>query len=386
MGQRLRLLIDASAAFNQGAGIGRYSRQVVPAAVRALGDPDVLLWYAAERPGPAPFATATLEQFDSLSAPRTSRAPLSRRRMDQLWYRARIPVPIQALTRFPADVVYSPDFTAPPALRTPSVVTVHDLAFEICPERAPAPLRRYLCAVVPRQVAAARRVVAVSETTRRDLIERYRVNPGKIVVAPNGVEERFFTTTPLTAEERGRLGVPERYLLTVGTLEPRKNHVTLFRAISFLERDLDIPLVVAGRPGWETEPILASAEPLVRAGRVRLLDYVPDEALPGLYAGASVVIYPSWYEGFGLPVLEALAAGRPVVASTAPALREVGGDCATYVEPADAEALAAAILRALNPAESSPEAVAARQQRARRYRWDAAGEVVAAAIREAAQR
>jgi glycosyltransferase involved in cell wall biosynthesis len=306
--------------------------------------------------------------------------------MDQLWYRARIPLPLSILARARADVVYSPDFTAPPAGRTPRIVTVHDLAFEICPERAPAGLRRYLQAVVPRQVALAARVVAVSETTRADLIERYRVDPAKIVVASNGVAERFFSASPLTAEERSRLGLPDRYILTVGTLEPRKNHLTLFRAMELLGDRFDYPLVVAGRRGWETAPILSAAEPLVRAGQVRMLDYVPEQLLPGLYAGARCLVYPSWYEGFGLPVVEALAVGIPVVASTAPALREVGGCCARYVDPADPEAIAGAIVEAVSERERAPALVGARKWQARRYSWEAAGQVVAGAIREVAGR
>lgn len=381
---RLRLLIDDSPAINQGAGIGRYAREVVPAAVRALSDVDVVLWYAPERPGQAPFLDATLSKFDACFQPRVASLPVSRRRMDQFWYRARIPFPLQVLARARAGVVYSPDFTAPPSGRTPRIVTVHDLAFEICPERAPAGLRRYLQGVVPHQVATATRVIAVSETTRVDLIERYGVEPAKVAVAPNGVEERFFSAQPLTADERISLGLPEQYILTVGTLEPRKNHVTLFRAVEILGSGFDYPLVVAGRPGWETAPILNAAAPLVQAGRVRLLDYVPERLLPGLYAGARCLVYPSWYEGFGLPVLEALAAGIPVVASTAPALKEVAGACARYVDPASAEEIAQAIIEAVRDSERTPDRIEARQRRARRYTWEAAGQAVASVIREVA--
>lgn len=379
---RLRLLVDDSPAINQGAGIGRYAREVVPAAVRALGDVDVILWYAPERPGQAPFLNAALSKFDPGIQPRVVSVPVSRRRMDQFWYRARIPLPLQVLARARADIVYSPDFTAPPSGRTPRIVTIHDLAFEICPERAPAGLRRYLQAVVPRHVASAARVIAVSETTRADLIELYGVEPSKIAVAPNGVDERFFSAQPLTAGERMSLGLPERYILTVGTLEPRKNHVTLFRAMDILGAGFDYTLVVAGRPGWETAPILDAAAPLVQTGRVRLLDYVPERLLPGLYAGARCLVYPSWYEGFGLPVLEALAAGIPVVASTAPALKEVAGACARYGDPASAEEIAQAIIDAVADSEHTPDRTEARRRQARRYTWEAAGQAVANVIRE----
>lgn len=383
---RLRLLIDDSPAINQGAGIGRYAREIVPAAMRALDDAEIVLWYAPERPGQAPFLHATLSKFQGCLPPRIASVPVSRRRMDQFWYRARIPLPLQVLARARADVVYSPDFTAPPSGRTPRIVTVHDLAFEVCPERAPAGLRRYLQAVVPRQVASAARVIAVSETTRADLIERYGIEPANVAVAPNGVEERFFSAQPLTEDERTSLGLPRRYILTVGTLEPRKNHVTLFRAVEILGAGFDYPLVVAGRPGWDTGPILSAAAPLVQSGHVRLLDYVPEHLLPGLYAGARCFIYPSWYEGFGLPVLEALAAGIPVVASTAPALKEVAGACARYVDPASAEDIALAIVEAVVDAERTPDRIEARRRQARRFTWEAAGRVVANVIREVAGR
>jgi glycosyltransferase involved in cell wall biosynthesis len=293
----LRLVVDDSAAFNQGAGIGRYARNIVPAAVRFLESSDVTLWYAAEGAQPPQFEEATLSAFFDLATPRVRRGRLSRRRMDQLWYRARLPLPLQLLAGA-ADVVYSPDFTVPPAPGVPRIMTVHDLAFLVTPERTSAPLRRYLSAVVPRQIEKADHVIAVSESTKRDLINVLEVDPTKISVVTNGVDDRFMGATPLSEMERRSLGVPEKYLLTVGTLEPRKNHLNLFEAIEHFSPGLDFPLVVAGRKGWDYEPILTAASPLVQAGRVILVDYVPENLLPGLYTGAASFIYPSWYEGF----------------------------------------------------------------------------------------
>jgi glycosyltransferase involved in cell wall biosynthesis len=384
-GRPFRLAVDDSAAFNQGAGIGRYARNILPRANRHLTNTNITLWYAPSQPGPAPFALETLAPFTSQIPPQVRRGPLSRRRMDQLWFRAKLPLPFRALAGR-SDLIYSPDFTAPPDLRTPRIVTVHDLAFLVCPERTPAPLRRYLSSVVPAQVASAAHVLAVSHATKTDLVHRLNLDPAHVTVVPNGVEERFFQSIPLDEAARTSLGLPAAYLLTVGTLEPRKNHLSLFASIDRLANRIDLPLVVAGRPGWDYEPILRAAEPLKARGRVILLDYVPDSLLPGLYAGAAAVIYPSWYEGFGLPVLEGLAAGVPVVAGDVPALNEVGGDAALYASPGSVEALADAIERSLASVQCNDEARERRRNRARLYSWDDAGMVLATVLAETAGR
>ena len=382
-GDSLRVLVDASAAFNQGAGIGRYARHVVPAAARVLPGVRFTLLYAPSRPGSPPFGDVAVAAFPDRARVSVRRAPLSRRRLDQLWFRARVPLPAQAFAG-PADIVHSPDFTAPPAGRAPRLATFHDLAFLVCPEHAPPPLRAYLSAVIPRQVATVVRVLTVSETTRRDLLERLRVPSERVVVVPNGVEERFFAASPPAAAARTRLGLPADYLLSVGTIEPRKNLATLFAALRVAGAGIDLPLVVAGRRGWGGEAVMAAAEPLRRQGRVRFLGFVPDEDLPSLYAGAAALVYPSWYEGFGLPVLEALAAGVPVVASTAPALREVAGDAAVYADPGDAEGLAAAIATALDADRRASSVREARRRRARCFGWERAGEALARVLAEVA--
>ncbi|MEA2510893.1 MAG: hypothetical protein QOJ59_380 [Thermomicrobiales bacterium] len=385
MSGEFRLVVDDSAAFNQGAGIGRYARNIVPGAAQHLTNAVVTLWYAPSRPGLAPFAIQTTSRFDEMVHPRVRRAPLSRRRMDQIWFRAKLPLPVR-IQAGRADLIYSPDFTAPPDWQTPRVITVHDLAFLVCPERTPAPLRRYLASVVPAQVATASRVVTVSHAAKADLLDRLDVDPARVAVVPNGVEARFFAPDSLDQAARQQLGLPADYLLTVGTLEPRKNHLTLFAAIERLRGGVDLPLVVAGRPGWDFEPILRAAEPLRQRGRIILLDYVPEVLLPGLFAGAAAVVYPSWYEGFGLPVLEALAAGVPVVASDVPALREVAGDTAFFAPPSSADALAEAIERALDADQQEHEARELRRLRARLYSWDDAGKALAVVLADAAGR
>lgn len=343
MTARPRLLIDLSAAFNQGAGIGRYARNVVAAAAPQLSRAfEPVGWYA---PDPA-----TGDRFGDLArgalgglATSADRSPLSRRRVDQLWFR----LPLAPTARFlapRAPVVYSPDFTAPPVPGAEVVVTIHDLAFLRAPVYCPEPLRRYLAAVVPRQIERASRVVVVSEATRRDVVETYSLDAARVATIPNAAADRFFAATPLPARTREKLGLPERYLLTVGTLEPRKNHRTIFAAVERIHAECGVPLAVVGRDGWANAEIRRVMAALVDRGAVVDLTNAADDLLPGLYAGAAAVLQLSWHEGFGIPVVEALAAGAPVVASDIAAHREVAGGAARLVAPGDAPAVADAAL------------------------------------------
>ncbi|MCC6792394.1 MAG: glycosyltransferase family 4 protein [Thermomicrobiales bacterium] len=308
--------------------------------------------------------------------------PIDRRWADLLWFRARLPL-MSELFAGRSDLVYSPDFTVPPSVRTPGIVTVHDLAFEVAPEFAPAGLRAYLQSVVPRQVRKAAAIAVVSKTTALDLGERYGVAPERMTLVSNGVDERFFNATPLTSEQRASLGIPEQYLLMVGTLEPRKNHLGAFEALLRSEVGRDAPLVVAGRRGWNDEPIVRRLGELEAAGRAIWIRYAPEALLPGLYAGALATIYPSWYEGFGLPALESLAAGTPLVTSLAPSLVEIAQGVARQADAGDPDALAAALDDAVR-VDRTNDAQLKRNARANAYRWEPAGVALTRLIRRIA--
>jgi glycosyltransferase involved in cell wall biosynthesis len=237
----------------------------------------------------------------------------------------------------------------------PAVVTVHDLSFERDPGVMGRRDRFVFRKVVPRAVRRAARVFAVSERTRRDLVELYRTPSEKIVLTPNGVDPAF---TPG--------GERDGYLLFVGAIQERKNPLAAADAAA----EVGLPLVVAGPP---KEPALARE--LERRG-ARLRGYVDKPHLADLYRGAACVVLPSRYEGFGLPVLEAMACGAPVVATNDAALREVGGDVPVYAEP---DELASAVRRAL--AEAGPRSRAG-LERARLFSWEETARRAVAAYHE----
>jgi glycosyltransferase involved in cell wall biosynthesis len=370
---RLRVAIDVTAGINQGAGVGRVARETVTA-LAALDEPlELRLFYGSE--GTATAAEGLAWLGDLLARhPRVTarRLPVSPRWTTRLWLRLRLPVPVEAITGV-VDVLLAPDFVAPPAARARAVVTVHDLSYLTVPQYADPGLRRYLTAAVPRSLRRAAHIVAVSAATRRDLIHHLGLAPERVSVVYNGVDARFRPLDAASvAAERARLALPERFILTVGTLEPRKNHLNLIRAFAQLAgAEPDLALVVGGRRGWLEEPIFDEVRRLGLDDRVRFLGSVPDADLPALYNAAAVLAYPSWYEGFGLPPLEAMACGTPVVTSTGGALPEVCGEAALIVEPGDVAGLAGALRRALADMALRADLTRRGHEQAARFTWAA---------------
>ena len=384
--------IDYTAAAWQGAGIGRYTRELVRALVEQGGEYRYTLFYAAGGLNPDSAYVAELRRMcDARDFVRAVPIPFSPRRLTQLWHRLRLRIPIELFTG-PLDVLHIPDFVPPPA-RAPTIVTIHDLSYMIHPECAEPRLARYLNVAVPRGLRRAVAVLATSEATRRDIVGLLEVDPARVQVVYHGVRPRFRPLTPEQTEPvRRKLGLPERFILFVGTLEPRKNLVRLIEAFSGLQEirdwrlEIDNPnlqspisnlqLVLAGRRGWLYDDIFATIARLGLGDRVRVLDFVDDNDLPALYNLAWVFAYPSIYEGFGLPALEAIACGTPVVTADNSSLPEVVDAAAVLVAADDVASIASGIARAATDAALRERLRAAGPERAGSFTWERAARQV----------
>jgi len=236
-----------------------------------------------------------------------------------------------------------------PLHSVPTVLTVHDLIFRRFPKYHKRLNYWYLNLAMPLYVRRADAIITISECTRRDLIAAYGVRPEKVTVVYEAAAPDFVPpSVDEVARVRARYGLPERFLLTVGTIEPRKNLSRLLTAFEIVARQgLADAWVIAGRPGWLYDDFFARLEASPWREQVMLLGFVPDEDLPAVNAAATVAVLPSLYEGFGLPVLEAMACGTPVVCSKASSLPELGGDAAHYFDPRDVEGMAAALVEVL---------------------------------------
>ena len=272
--------------------------------------------------------------------------------LPRLWTHARLG---PALARERPALLFVPAHVVP-LLHPPSVVTLHDLGYLAFPTAHPARRRLELHLTTRWSLHAARRVIAISQATKADLVRHYGADPARITVVYHGLSPSFRPTNDPAVLVRHGLqqpgeAAPRPYFFYVGTLQPRKNLARLLDAFASANQRLAASpderplLVLAGRRGWLAETIMQRATALGLRDRVRLLGYVPDADLPALLSGALAFAFPSLYEGFGMPVLEAMACGTPVLTSTTSALPEVAGDAALLVDPTDTNALAAALAR-----------------------------------------
>jgi glycosyltransferase involved in cell wall biosynthesis len=249
------------------------------------------------------------------------------------------------------------------------------------PETIQEPTRRMVSALSD-HLHAADRVFAVSAATKEDLVKHCSIDARKVDVVYNGVSGRFSRLTGSLEDVRVRYGLPDRFVLFVGTVEPRKNLARLVEAFDHAARKITQSLVVVGAKGWKTSGIYQAIQASPFRDRIHLAGFVADDDLPAVYNLADAFVYPSLYEGFGIPVVEAMACGTPVVTSKVPALSEVAGDAALLVDPLDPRGLAEAMERIVQDEALRATLRAKGLERAKRFSWDASAAQVVQCFRE----
>lgn len=273
-----------------------------------------------------------------------------------------------------AALFHATEHLLPPLKRTPSILTVHDLIYERFPKHHKIANYLYLRAAMPIFCRRARAIIAVSESTKNDLVRLYDIDPRRIHVISEASAPHFGPQTAGRIEAvRARYGLPSRYIVTVGTIEPRKNLARLVDACGPLfDEGLVDALVIVGSRGWLYEGFFRHLESIPWRDRVIFPGFVQDEDLPAVYAGASVTAQPSLYEGFGLPVLEAMACESPVCTSNVSSLPEVGGDAARYFDPEDTDSITVTLREVLMDEALQREMALRGSERAAEYSWERA--------------
>ena len=370
----MRIAIDYSAAVNQRAGVGRLVRNQVLALADVDQTNEYRLVFARPNRG------SLQPQFPKARNFSRHEVGLRERWLTILWHRAKVPLPADWLSGR-VDLYHSPDFVLPPLRHARGVLTVHDLAFLMHPECADSRLRAYLEEVVPRSVQRADFIIADSENTRNDLVVLMGVSPDAVAVVPGGVEPRFMPIDDPALLQRARrqIGVPDDpFILAIGVIEPRKNLNRLMDAFAQLKKQnkgpANLKLVLAGGKGWLYDGIYEHHAASPVRDDILLPGFVPDDLLPALYSAADVLAFPSLYEGFGLPILEAMACGTPVVASRASCLPEVAEGAALLVDPDNVDGLAIALEQALCDTDLRRGLIEQGSSRAAEYTWQRAAE------------
>ncbi|MBE2221194.1 MAG: glycosyltransferase family 4 protein [Anaerolineae bacterium] len=363
----MKIGIDVTSAIMQGGGIGRYTRELVQAILAQDSDNEYVLFSA-----PPPSGKSLSQIFPTKPQITYKIAPVSEQWLYRIWYRARLPVSIQRLTG-KLDLFHSPDFVLPPTGgAVPTLLTVHDLSFVHYPEVYPEVLVNYLNKVVPWSVGRATHILADSAATKQDLMAIWQVPDEKITVLYSGVSESF-----VKVEDEGRITAVRHkynlgqapYLLSVGTVQPRKNYQMLIQAFAPLANKFPHNLYIAGGKGWLYDDMMAEIERQGLIDRVRFIGFVDDEDLPTLYSAADLYLFPSLYEGFGLPMLEAMACGVPVIASDVSSLPEVGEGTAVLLPPHALSEWTQTMQAVLSSPQQQEQMISAGYQNVQRFSW-----------------
>jgi glycosyltransferase involved in cell wall biosynthesis len=331
------IYVDVSAAVHHRAGLGRYAESLVRALAERIPE-QLALFYNQEH---------GIDPLSGLAHLRSRTVSLGYKPWRMLVWLGQIArIPFNRLAP-DATLFHATEHLLLPLRKVPTVLTVHDLIFRELPEHHKRLNRWYLRWAMPLFCRRADHIIAVSEATRQDILRAYGVPKQKITVIHEAADPRF---RPQSASEidrvRSAYGLPPRYLLYVGTIEPRKNLEQLLAAWAPLYLAGECPaLVIVGKAGWLSEPFFAALASSEARDGVLLTGYVPDVDLPAIYTAAEAFVWPSLYEGFGLPPLEAMACGTPVVCSNVSSMPEIVGKAALRVSPAEPQMLSQCLRR-----------------------------------------
>lgn len=302
----------------------------------------------------------------------------------------RIPVTLSAeLRRNPVDLLHV-QYTAPPFTPCPVVATIHDLSFEHLPETFSRRSRAQLRLTVRRTARNAARILTLSEFSRRDIVETYKIDPARITVTPAAAPRHFKPVGNETELRRIRktYGIERDYILALGSIQPRKNLVRLIGAYSSLwqnHQGTNVPqLVIAGKRGWLEAETIRAAQQSAASNDILFIGYVGEVDLPALYRGALCFAYPSYFEGFGLPVLEAMQCGTPVIAANRTSLPEVLGDAGMLVDPFDETSIADALNKVVENPDYRADLRVKGIERAEKFAWKTTARLTLQAYERAA--
>lgn len=359
----MKACLDISAGLAQSAGIGRYARQLALALQERASQSGLALslFHNHQANNRLPVALEALPR---------STAPL-RNKAWRLFIMGGLPMPGSWRGAIDGcDLFHGTDVIAP-RLNIPTLITIHDLTTYRFPQHHSLFNRLYLRWALPVMARRSQAIIADSYATQQDIVAFLDVPDAKVTAIHLGVDASFFSLREpaIIDADLATLGIRTPFLLAVGTLEPRKNLLTLLRAYSTLPPSVP-PLLLVGKHGWGKTSLIDAIAQLGIKDRVHITGYVPDAVLPSLYNAAEIFVYPSLYEGFGLPVLEAMACGAPVITSNVSSLPEVAGNAAVQVDPSRADDLAEAIRTLLESPDMRTRMRQAGIERSQCFTWD----------------
>lgn len=351
----MKITIDVSQMAYSGTGVGRYTFELVKALLSLPSKHEFILWAGVRRQR---FYFEGLQKTAPWNRATWVYSHLSPKLAGVLFNYS--PLHLEYLSG-ETDLIHLSDWTAP-VTRVPTITTIHDLAYAKYPETVHPLIRHTQSLRLSRVIKHGNHIIADSQSTKNDLVEKYQIDDSRIDVVYPGLSQEYFPQSESEIERvKNKYNLPNKFILSLGTQEPRKNLERLIQATA----DLPTPLVIAGKYGW--------GKKIDNPSHVTVLGFVDEADLPALYSSATVFCYPSLYEGFGFPVLEAMACGTPVVTSNISSLPEVSGEAAILVDPLSTESIRSGIEQAV---ESSEKMIKKGILQAKKFNWESSAKQV----------